>query len=124
MVSKGWQALGCTPYTHADRRRMQAPSGPKPVIPSAGVTATATRTVKMKLPEDSRKEAPERAAPATLRQVAAAVLWSFFGVRKGKAMQQDTATIKPLHVVIVGLVCGVVFVLALVALVKFITHNA
>ncbi len=116
--------MGCTPYTHADRWRMQAPSWPKPVIPSAGVTAAATRSVKMKLPENSPEEAPEAAAPATLRQVAAAVFWSFFGVRKGKAMQQDTVTIKPLHVVIVGLVCGLVFVLALVALVKFITRNA
>ncbi len=116
--------MGCTPYTHADPRRMQEPSGPEPVIPSAGVTAAASRFVKMKLPENSPEEAPEPAAPATLRQVAAAVLWSFFGVRKGKAMQRDTLTIKPLHVVIVGLVCGVVFVLALVALVKFITRNA
>ena len=116
--------MGCTPNTHADPRRMQAPSGQEPVIPSAGVTATATRSVKMKLPENSPEEAPRAAAPATLRQVAAAVFWSFFGVRKGTAMQQDTVTIKPLHVVIVGLVCGLAFVLALVALVKFITHNA
>jgi hypothetical protein len=39
-------------------------------------------------------------------------------------MQQDTVTLKPLHVVIVGLLSGLVFVLALVALVTFITRSA
>ncbi|MET0919400.1 MAG: DUF2970 domain-containing protein [Burkholderiales bacterium] len=68
-----------------------------------------------------REEAPKR---ATLLQVAGAVFWSFFGVRKGRDMLQDTTTINPLHVVIVGLVAGLLFVLALVALVTFITRNA
>ena len=61
--------------------------------------------------------------PATLLQVAGAVFWSFFGVRKGRHMLQDTSTIKPLHVVIVGLLSGLVFVLALIALVSYITRN-
>ena len=39
-------------------------------------------------------------------------------------MQQDSVTIKPLHVVIVGLLSGLAFVLALIALVTFITRNA
>jgi len=39
-------------------------------------------------------------------------------------MQQDTVTIKPLHVVIVGLLSGLTFVLALVFLVTYITRNA
>jgi hypothetical protein len=66
------------------------------------------------------------AAPkhATLPQVAGAVFWSFFGVRKGRHMQQDTVTIKPLHVVVVGLLSGLAFVLALIALVSYITRNA
>ena len=66
------------------------------------------------------------AAPkqASLVQVAGAVFWSFFGVRKGRDMLQDTTTINPLHVVIVGVAAGVVFVLALVALVTVITRNA
>jgi hypothetical protein len=61
---------------------------------------------------------------ATLAQVASAVFWSFFGVRKGRHMLQDTTSINPLHVVIVGVVAGIVFVLALVALVTVITRNA
>jgi hypothetical protein len=52
------------------------------------------------------------------------VFWSFFGVRKGHHMLQDTVTIKPLHVVIVGLLSGLAFVLALIALVTFITRPA
>ena len=52
------------------------------------------------------------------------MFWSFFGVRKGRHMLQDTTTIKPLYVVVVGLLSGLVFVLALIALVSFITRNA
>ena len=70
-------------------------------------------------PEPSRSQPPT----ATFAQVARAVFWSFFGVRRRKDMQQDAVTIKPLHVVIVGLVSALVFVLVLVALVTFITRN-
>ena len=54
-------------------------------------------------PIRTRQRRPADPKPATLLQVAGAVFWSFFGVRKGRHMQQDTVTIKPLHVVIVGL---------------------
>jgi hypothetical protein len=57
-------------------------------------------------------------------QVAGAVFWSFFGVRKGHHMLQDTSTIKPHHVVIVGLLSGLAFVLALIGLVSVIIRNA
>ena len=82
----------------------------------------------MPLPEDpppapAPPPLPE-SRPATFAQVAGAVFWSFFGVRKGRHMLQDTSTIKPHHVVIVGLLSGLVFVLALLALVTFITGNA
>ena len=61
---------------------------------------------------------------ATLLQVASAVFWSFFGVRKGRHMLQDMESIKPLHVVIVGLVAGLLFVLSLVAIVTVIIRTA
>ena len=82
----------------------------------------------MPLPEDpspapAQPPLPEP-RPATFAQVASAVFWSFFGVRKGRHMQQDTVTIKPLHVVIVGLLSGLAFVLALVVLVTYITRSA
>jgi hypothetical protein len=77
-----------------------------------------------RLPDAPSAEPSPAPRQATLLQVAGAVFWSFFGVRKGRHMQQDTVTIKPLHVVIVGLLSGLAFVLALVALVSYITRNA
>jgi hypothetical protein len=65
---------------------------------------------------------PPAPPPATLRQVAGAVFWSFFGVRKGKAMARDAVTIKPLYVIVIGVVFAAIFVLTLVALVMFITR--
>ena len=67
---------------------------------------------------------PAPGAQASLLEVVGAVFWSFFGVRKGRHMQQDTVTIKPLHVIIVGLLPGLAFVLALIALVTYITRGA
>jgi len=75
-------------------------------------------------PAPAHPPPPAEPRPATFIQVAGAVFWSFFGVRKGHHMLQDTVTIKPLHVVIVGLLSGLAFVLALIALVTFITRNA
>ena len=74
-------------------------------------------------PPPSAPRSPAEPKPATFTQVAGAVFWSFFGVRKGRHMLQDTSTIKPHHVVIVGLLSGLAFVLALLALVMFITRN-
>jgi hypothetical protein len=82
---------------------------PPPDIPPSGA------------PPPDPSAAPKR---ATLPQVASAVFWSFFGVRKSRHMLQDTTTINPLHVVIVGVVAGAAFVLALVVLVTVITRNA
>lgn len=69
---------------------------------------------------------PEPGAPpqATLRQVVSAVFWSFFGVRKGKAMERDAVTIKPLHVIVVGVVLAAIFVITLLLLVRIILANA
>jgi len=73
-------------------------------------------------PPPPSPEPPPRPT-ASFLQIANAVFWSFFGVRKGKHMQQDAVTIRPHHVVIIGLLSGLLFVLALVALVMFITRN-
>ena len=62
--------------------------------------------------------------PATLLEVAGAVFWSFFGVRKGRDMLRDAASIKPAYVVIVGLAAGLAFVLVLLGIVGLIVRNA
>ena len=61
---------------------------------------------------------------ATLAQVAGAVFWSFFGVRKGESMQRDAVTIKPLQVIIVGVALAALIVFALLALVRVVLHFA
>jgi hypothetical protein len=87
-------------------------------------TPMSSMTPPESLQSDPPDKPPEPAPPAAnLRQVAGAVFWSFFGVRKGAHMKEDTTTIKLHHVVIVGLLSGLAFVLVLVALVMFITRN-
>lgn len=49
-----------------------------------------------------------------------AVCWGFFGVRKDSAYQEDIAKLTPLHIVGVGLVLAVLFVVGLIVLVKFV----
>jgi Protein of unknown function (DUF2970) len=61
---------------------------------------------------------------ATLWQIAGAVFWSFFGVRKGDAMRRDTVTIRPHQVIIVGILIAAGLVVALLILVRIITRNA
>jgi len=53
-----------------------------------------------------------------LLQTVSAVLWSFFGVRKGRDHDRDMAQLNPVHVVITGVVFGVLFVLTLLMIVK------
>ena len=64
---------------------------------------------------------PRNASPL---EVAKAVFWSFLGIRKRAAHASDVARIKPQHVVIAGVIGGVVFVLILVLIVKFVVSRA
>jgi hypothetical protein len=52
------------------------------------------------------------------------VFWSFFGVRKGRAMARDAVTLRPLHVVIVGLLAGAAFVATLLVIVRLVLRSA
>jgi hypothetical protein len=61
---------------------------------------------------------PRKAGPL---DVARAVFWSFLGIRKRAAHEQDAVTIRPVQVIVAGIIGAVVFVLTLVALVRFIT---
>jgi hypothetical protein len=60
---------------------------------------------------------------ATFRQVLGAVLWSFFGVRKGDAMARDTASIRLWQVILVGVGLAALLVFGLLALVRVITSG-
>ncbi len=72
--------------------------------------------------EPAQPPAPAEPPRAPFAQAAGAVFWSFFGVRKGRDMRADAVKLKPQHVIIVGVLSAMVFVLALVALVRFITR--
>jgi uncharacterized transporter YbjL len=77
--------------------------------------------------ETTRPAASPDAPPArqaSLREVAGAVFWSFFGVRKGKAMRRDAVTIRPHQVIIVGIVLAAVFVATLLFVVRVILRAA
>ena len=61
---------------------------------------------------------PRRAGPL---DVAKAVFWSFLGIRKRTAHEQDAVTLKPLQVIVAGLIGAIIFVLSLIVLVRYIT---
>jgi Protein of unknown function (DUF2970) len=64
-------------------------------------------------------EQPRKATPI---QVVKAVLSAFIGIRKGAAHERDAVTIKPVQVIVTGVIAAVIFVLSLVMLVRYITH--
>jgi hypothetical protein len=51
-----------------------------------------------------------------------AVFWSFLGVRRKADYESDAQKLKPQHVIAAGIVAAAAFVLALFALVKWITR--
>jgi hypothetical protein len=65
----------------------------------------------------SEADVPRR---ATFGQTAAAVFWSFFGVRKRADYEQDAQTLNPVHVIIMGIVGAAAFIGILLALIKFV----
>ena len=69
-----------------------------------------------------QKETGRRKASflATVR----AVLWSFFGVRRKSAFEWDSAQLKPLHVIVAGVLLAVAFVLTLLLVVKVVVGSA
>jgi len=64
----------------------------------------------------------EKKIKATPLQVARAVFWSFFGVRKRAEYEKDAVALTLQQVVTAGIIGGVIFVLSLVMLVRFITR--
>jgi hypothetical protein len=64
---------------------------------------------------------PRERAKAGPLDVARAVFWSFFGIRKRAAHEKDAVTLTLFQVVIAGLIGALLLVLGLVALVLYIT---
>ena len=59
---------------------------------------------------------------AGLLQTVKAVLWSFFGVRKGSDYERDATQLNPVYVIVTGLIAALVFVLVLILIVKSVVR--
>ena len=57
-------------------------------------------------------------------QTLKAVLWGFFGVRKGKGYKEDIASLNPVHLIIAGVLATVLFVVGLILIAKFFIAQA
>ncbi len=49
-----------------------------------------------------------------------AVLWGFLGVRRKTDYQNDVAKLNPIHLLVVGLVMALLFVFALILIVRWV----
>ena len=52
-----------------------------------------------------------------------AVIWSFFGLRRKSDFDQDQHKIKPVHVIVAGLLGAALFIALLVSIVKFVVSK-
>jgi len=77
-----------------------------------------TRGYRMQ-PEESKQTPSKKAGPL---QVALAVFWSFFGVRKQKNLQEDAVSITPIQAIIGGLIGVAFFVFILIMIVRMVTR--
>ena len=56
-------------------------------------------------------------------QTLKAVFWSFFGVRNASDHAKDVEQINPVHVIVAGILGGILFVLSLVLVVKWVVSQ-
>ncbi len=63
---------------------------------------------------------PPGLAKASLGRTIKTVAWSFLGIRKKSEFQEDLARVSPFHIIGVGIVGALIFVLGLVALVNWV----
>jgi Protein of unknown function (DUF2970) len=66
----------------------------------------------------------ETSRQAGFVQVMGAVFWSFFGIRKKAAGERDAVSIKPVHVIVAGLLGAALLVMLVLTLVHFIVRAA
>ena len=70
----------------------------------------------------SEQPLPEQRKGSFLRAIQA-VLWSFVGLRSRSEFNKDAAQLNPIHLIAVGLVLGLLFVLGLLALVTWVVSQ-
>jgi hypothetical protein len=74
--------------------------------------------------QDIKEASQRKASKATFLQTLSAVLWSFFGVRRGANHSEDMQRLNPVHVIIVGLMAAAGFVFGLLMLVNYVVGSA
>lgn len=57
-------------------------------------------------------------------QTLKAVLWGFFGVRKGKGYSEDIAKLNPVHLIVAAVIGTIVFVVGLVLVAQWFVAQA
>lgn len=62
----------------------------------------------------------ERQTKVSIWQIAKAVMAAFMGIRKKSDLEKDAAILKPVHVVIGGIIGGLLFVIGVLLLVKLV----
>ena len=75
----------------------------------------------MMAPDERDRSKPRTAG---FLQVMGAVFASFFGVRKRASGERDVGSIKPVHVILAGLLGAAILVAVIATLVHFITRAA
>ena len=68
-------------------------------------------------------QSPEPQRPAGFLRVMTTVFWSFLGIRRKASGERDAGTIKPVHVVVAGVLGAALFVAILVLIVSVITRG-
>jgi len=64
--------------------------------------------------------APSHRRRGSLAATVRAVLWGFLGVRRNADYQQDIVRLNPLHLMAVGVVMAILFVIGLMLLVNWV----
>ena len=67
------------------------------------------------------EELKSKSRKAGPMQIASAIFWSFFGIRKEKNWQEDATTITPVQVIIGGIIGAIIFVIILLLIVRAVT---
>lgn len=71
-----------------------------------------------------RTPPPSPPPKATFWRSLRMVAWGFLGVRKNSEYQKDLAQVNPFHVVVAGIIAGLLLVLVLVGIVSWVAAGA
>jgi len=62
----------------------------------------------------------EKQINVSIWQIAKAVMFAFMGIRRQSDLEHDAATLKPVHVIIGGIIGAILFVIGVLLLVRLV----